>query len=126
MTRRFIAAGAILCALAVSACNVTSGQVAGIVVAGQTVASATGKAELVARAQQRVVQACGFLPTAQTVALIAHTFAPGTLSLVDTIATGICAAVANPRIAYASGREETRRQGTYRNVPIRGRRVDQR
>lgn len=119
-------AGALLCALAVSACNVTSSQVAGLVVSAQTIASASGQAELVAKAQARVVQACGYQPTAQTIVAIGKTFAPSTavtLDLVETVTAGICAAVQNPSVAYASGRVGKKRDGTFRGVPIRGQRV---
>lgn len=126
MFRHLSMAGALLCALALSACNVTSSQVAGFLISAQTLASASGQAELVAKAQERVVQACGYQPTAQTVIAIAKTYAPTTavtLELVDTVATGICAAVANPTVAYASGKARPRRDGTYRGIPIRGQRI---
>ena len=124
MFRSALAAGAL--ALVLAGCNVTSSQVAGLIVSAQTLASAAGQAELVAKAQARVIQACGYQPTAQTIAAIAKTFAPSTavtLDLVDTVATGICAAVQNPNVAYASGRATKKRDGTYRGVPIRGQRV---
>ena len=70
MFRSVLTAGALLCALALSACNVTWSQVAGFVISAQTLASAAGQQQRVGAAQQRVVQACGFLPTAQTITAI--------------------------------------------------------
>lgn len=67
--------------------------------------------------QQRVVQVCGFLPAERTISAILQTFMSSSipyLSVVDSIATGICSKVGVP----SSGRRLS--APSYRGVRIQG------
>lgn len=126
MIRSLFAAAALLCALAVAGCQTTG--TAGVSTPGSTpiVVDTTKLPAVVAQAQARVVQACGFLPTARTVAGIIATFRPSTqasIDLVETVVAGVCAAANGGTYAsLRTARAETAR-GTYRGVRIRGRNV---
>lgn len=117
-----------LALLALSACNVTAARVGVVLGAVQTLATEAGQQKLVDQTRAMVQEKCAYLPTAQTVIDIGKTFSPSTavtLTFVEQVALGICAAVANPTVAYASGRSRKQRDGTFRNVPIRGQRTGQ-
>lgn len=78
--------------------------------------------QAVAAAQNAVVTACGFQPTASTILDIVNTFTGlnPTITLVNQIASDVCAQV----LATRSLRGVQRRGvslGRYRGVPIRGR-----